>query len=95
MIDLPETVAQLVHKLPDGRFFIADQTVCETEGLGRLLARMNNYWTRHERLDGWVAPAPEEFPSVVRAEDMHRECVRDGWIMGEHPVRFLRGNDHE
>jgi hypothetical protein len=35
------------------------------------------------------------FPPVVRAETMHRECVRDGWIMGEHPVRYLRGNDHE
>ena len=32
---------------------------------------------------------------AVYAENMHRECVRDGWIMGEHPVRFLRGNDHE
>jgi hypothetical protein len=31
----------------------------------------------------------------VLAANMHRECLRDGWIMGEHPVRFLRGNDHE
>jgi hypothetical protein len=38
---------------------------------------------------------PTYFPPVVRAEDMHRESIRDGWIMGEHPVRFLRGNDHE
>ena len=36
-----------------------------------------------------------QFPPVVRAEDMHRESIRDGWIMGEHPVRFLRGNDHD
>lgn len=36
-----------------------------------------------------------QFPPVVRAADMHRECVRDGWIMGAHPVRWLRGNDHD
>ena len=44
---------------------------------------------------GWPLLHRGPFPSVVRAEDMHRECVRDGWIMGEHPVRFLRGNDHD
>jgi hypothetical protein len=30
----------------------------------------------------------------VIANDMLRESLRDGWIMGEHPVRLLRGNDH-
>lgn len=35
-----------------------------------------------------------QFPPVVRAETMLRESIRDGWIMGEHPVRWLRGNDH-
>jgi hypothetical protein len=51
---------------------------------------------------GYVQPSPAEnaescaqFPPVVRAETMLRESLRDGWIMGEHPVRFLRGNDHE
>jgi hypothetical protein len=39
--------------------------------------------------------AGDLFPPVVRAETMLRESIRDGWIMGEHPVRFLRGNDHE
>jgi hypothetical protein len=29
------------------------------------------------------------------AANMLRESLRDGWIMGEHPVRFLRGNDHD
>jgi hypothetical protein len=29
------------------------------------------------------------------ARAMLRESLRDGWIMGEHPVRHLRGNDHD
>jgi hypothetical protein len=43
--------------------------------------------------DQWLLTLTK-FPPVVRAETMLRESLRDGWIMGEHPVRFLRGNDH-
>jgi hypothetical protein len=47
--------------------------------------------------NGWNMPTTTPFTGLVGdvAYKMLRECVRDGWIMGEHPVRFLRGNDHE
>lgn len=49
----------LVHQLDDGRCFIADQTVVEVPELNAILARMSNYWTRHEWLDGWATPVPD------------------------------------
>lgn len=59
MTELPETVPLIVHQLADGRFFITDTTIREMDGLDALIKRMSNYWTRHEHLDGWVAPAPD------------------------------------
>jgi hypothetical protein len=41
-----------------------------------------------EQYERWAAAQKE------RAAKMQKESIRDGWIMGEHPVRFLRGNDH-
>lgn len=42
---------------------------------------------------GAISALPQ-FPPIVRAEDMHRECVRDKWQMAPHPILRLRGNDH-
>ncbi len=53
---------QYVHQLEDGRCFITDQTVMEEPKLIEILRldEPQNYWRRHEWLDGWVGPYPDE-----------------------------------
>jgi len=51
MIDVP------IHVLEDGREFIADRDAAERPEIAAFVARFPDYWTRDDRLFGWIGPA--------------------------------------
>ena len=56
-MEMNETFEVRVYILEDGREFITDRDAAERPEIADFVARYPNYWTRDERLFGWIGPA--------------------------------------
>lgn len=54
-----ETVEVPTLTLADGRYFITDMAVRESDAIRDFIGHFSNYWQRHEYLDGWASPPKE------------------------------------